>query len=58
MVPEGSPSQLRIAAAVEPLKPHDWTQVTGGEAIWFESWEFGGFIFSGSGFGGYPKSFH
>lgn len=33
VVPEGTPSQLRIAAtaALEPLKPHDWTQVTGGD---------------------------
>jgi len=31
VVPEGTPSQLRIAATatLEPLKPHDWTQVTG-----------------------------
>lgn len=35
MVPEGTPSQLRIAATatLEPLKPHDWTQVTGGVSL-------------------------
>lgn len=53
MVPEGTPSQLRIAAAatLEPLKPHDWTQVTGGDP-----WEFGGFIFSASGFFGVAQN--